>query len=71
MTEPGDKRRTMRHISRTLPHIHDDGRDADDIVFLRGELVLEGLPRGKIEHRAGRRDVLLNHHDSPGPVEHA
>ena len=38
-----------------LADVHDDRRDADDVVGVFGQLAREGLARGEIEHRAGRR----------------
>src|SRR6185437_12679423 len=34
------------------------------------ELAREFAARGKVEQGAGRGDVLLNHHNAPGTVEH-
>ena len=49
--------------------VHDDGRDADDVVLLLSDLAREGFAGREIEHRTGRGDVLLNHHDAPGTME--
>ena len=68
---PGESSRTMRHISRALPDVHDDRRDADDVVVVRGQFPGEGLACRKVQHRAGCGDVPLNHEDAPGTVEAA
>ena len=49
----GEISRTMRHISRTLPDVDDDRRDAHDVVAVRAQFRREGLPRGKIQHVVG------------------
>ncbi len=70
----GRARRQAPHHPAHLPHlahVHDDGRDADDVVVVRRQLRLERLARGEIEHRGGRGDVLLDHEDAPRAVEHA
>ena len=54
-----------------LADVDDDGRDADDVVLVRVQFAREGLASGKVEDRAGRRDVLLDHQDAPGAVEAA
>ena len=54
-----------------LAEVRDDAGDADDVVFVRCEFLFEALERGEVEQRAGRRDVTLNHHQTPGAVKHA
>jgi hypothetical protein len=34
-----------------------------------GELPGKGISCGEIEHRARRRDVLLDHHNAPGAMK--
>ena len=68
-----DVRREATHNATHLPHltdIDDDRGDADNVIVARGELLLKALSGGEIEHRAGRRDVPLDHHDPPGAVKH-
>src|SRR5512138_1616115 len=65
--------RDATHYATHLPHladVDDDRGDADDVIVARGELLLKALSGREIKHRAGRRDVLLDHHDPPGAVEH-
>ena len=57
------------HFPR-LTYVHDDRRDADDVVAVFGQFPREGLAGGKVEDCRGRRDILLDHHDAPGAMEH-
>src|ERR1019366_4196660 len=50
-------------------YIHDDGRDADDVVMVGGQLAGEGFTGGKIQDRARSGNILLNHEDAPGAVK--
>ena len=54
-----------------LADVDDDADEADDVVVVRRQLLDEALARRKVEQRARRRDVALNQHEAPGPVEHA
>ena len=56
------------HLAR-LADIHDDGRDAHDVVMVGRQLAGEGLARGEIEDRARSGDILLNHEDAPGAMK--
>ena len=58
------------HLPR-LAHVHDDRRDADNVVVVCGEFLCEGLACREIQHRAGRVDVPLDHQDAPGTMETA
>ena len=67
-------RRELAHDAAHLTHladIDDDRRNSDDIVFVGLQLAREVFAGGKIQHRARRGDILLNHHDPPRAVEHA
>src|SRR5438128_1261464 len=67
-------RRELADHSAHLPHlayVDDDRRDPHDVILVSGELQLEILPAGEIEHGAGRRDILLDHHDAPRTVKHS
>lgn len=54
-----------------LADVHDDRRDANDVVVVRGQFPSKSFPCGKIQHAAGSRDICLNQHDAPGAMEHA
>src|SRR5208283_3987648 len=54
-----------------LAKIRNNSRNADDVVFGGGKFALEVLESGEVEQRAGRGDIPLDHHQSPGAVEHA
>ncbi len=72
--DDGRMRRELPHHAAHLArfaHVHDDRGDADHVVVVPGELARERLAGGEIQNRAGRRDVLLDHHDAPGAVEAA
>ncbi len=71
ITEFGDSSRTIRHISRTLQNVHDDRRDADDVIVVGGQFPSKGLARRKIQHAARRGNIFLNQHDAPGAMKHA
>ena len=67
-------RREFAHDAAHLPHfadIDDDRGDADDVVALAQQFRFKGFAGGKVQHGGGRRDVLLDHQDAPGAVEHA
>ena len=70
----GRRRRKLPHHPAHLPNladIHDDRRDAYDIVVILGQLFRERIARRKIEQRGRRRNVFLDQHDSPGAMKHA
>lgn len=50
--------------------VDDDGRDSDDIVAAADQLIGEDFARGKIQNRAGSRDIFLNHDDAPRAMKH-
>jgi len=71
-----DRRRrgVLAHEAAHLAHladVHDDGRDADDVVLVLGNLSNETLARGKVENGARRGDVVLKEGQRPGAMEHA
>ena len=51
--------------------VDDDGGDAHDVVVVGLQLGFEDLAGGEIQDRGGGGDVLLDHEDAPGAVEHA
>src|SRR5947209_1170843 len=53
-----------------LTHIHDDRRDAHDVVVVLAQFAGERLTCGEVENAARSRNVRLNHHDSPGAMKH-
>ena len=70
----GRFRRQLAHAAAHLAHLAEVGDDAGDAynVVLGGEqFAFEALQGGEVEQRAGRRDVLLNHHQAPGAMKHA
>src|SRR5262249_26500847 len=72
--DDGGLRPNLANALAHLPHladVGDDGGDADNVVFLLVQFLLELLESGEVEHRAGRGDVALDHHDPPRAVEHA
>src|SRR5271166_811756 len=54
-----------------LPEVGDDAGDTDDVVAMRGQLSLELVEGREVEQRTGCRNILLDHHQSPGAVKHA
>jgi hypothetical protein len=72
--DDGGVGRKLAHHAAHFAHladVRDDRGNADDVVRVGLELAGEGVASGKIQQRARRGDVVLDHHDSPGAVKHA
>jgi hypothetical protein len=67
ITEFGESSRVRRHLAK----VGDDPGYANDVVPIFDQLALETLQVGKIQQRAGRRNVVLDHHQAPRAMEHA
>ena len=67
----GESRRTWRHISRTLPKLGMMPEMPTMSYSVEVSSCSKALQSWEIEQRAGRGDVALDHHQSPGAVEHA
>ena len=69
--------RTRRKLAGHAAHlahlgdVHDDRRDTDDVILLIRKFLGKAFARRKVEYRAGRGDVFLDHHDAPGAMKHA
>ena len=82
--ETGDCGHVSAHyedrVRRKLPHhpahfpdladVDDDAGDPDDVVVVLGQFAGKAVARGKIQHRARRGNICLNHHDAPRAVKH-
>ena len=64
---------TPHHLAHgpDLALVQDDAADADDVVVVLADLLLEALPGGEVEDGAGGRQVGLDQHQPPTAVEHA
>ncbi len=72
--DDGRARRQPAHAPAHLTHLGEvgnDAGDAHDVIFRRGKFALEPFQGGEIEQRARCGNVLLNHHQAPGAMEHA
>ena len=75
MSAHHDRRRgrQLSHHAAHFPHladVHDDRRDAHDVVRIGRKFRFKGCERGEIDHRGGRGDVPLDHENAPRAVEH-
>ena len=61
----------MRHISRTLTTFTIIAEIPIDVVVIRFDFSREIVSGGEVKDCAGRRNVLLDHHDAPGAMEHS
>src|SRR5215471_1769756 len=62
--------RQAAHLAH-LAGVHDDSRDADDIVVAGGDLANESIARREVEDGAGAGDIVLQQHQPPRAVEQA
>src|SRR5689334_18969902 len=63
--------RDLAHDAAHLPdlaHVDHDGGDSNYVVPVRLHFTREVVASGKIQDRAGCRDVFLDHQDAPGAV---
>ena len=69
----GLRREFPRHAAHLahLGHVHDNSGDADYVILITLQLALKIVARRKIEHRTGRGNIRLDHHDAPGSMKHA
>ncbi len=66
-------RRKLAHHAAHFAHlaeVYDDRGNPDNVILVGFEFAGKVFTRREIEHRAGRRNILLDHHDSPRPVKH-
>ena len=66
----GELSNAPAHLAH-LPEVGNDAGNPNDVVRMRSQLLFKFVQGREVEHRAGCRNVLLNHHQSPRAVEHA
>ena len=53
-----------------LGDVDNNSCNADHVVVIVFQLARKVVAHGEVEHRAGRRNICLDHHDSPGAMKH-
>src|SRR5580698_8348688 len=71
IVEPGESSRIIRHISRTLATLTMIKESPTASYFCVLSSRAKSSWVGKIEHRAGSRDIFPDLHDAPRAMEHA